>query len=65
MNTVSWNLNGLLSCVKNNSFVPLAKMMPDIICFQEIRTQQEPIIIEGYNHYWNTVNVTVIQERRY
>ena len=53
MNIVSWNLNGLLSCVKNNSFVPLAKMMPDIICLQEIRTQQEPIIIEGYNHYWN------------
>ena len=53
MNIISWNLNGLLSCVKNHSFLPVEEMLPDIICLQEIRTQQEPIIIDGYNHYWN------------
>lgn len=27
--------------------------MPDVICLQEIRTQQEPEIIPGYHHFWN------------
>lgn len=53
MNILSWNLNGLLSCVKNQAFLPVEERLPDIICLQEIRTQQEPVIIDGYNHYWN------------
>lgn len=50
---VSWNLNGLSSCIQNNSFAPIADIGPDILCLQEIRTQQEPQILPGYQHCWN------------
>lgn len=53
MKIISWNINGLLSCVANKSFLPLKEYNPDIICLQEIRTKEEPLIIEGYNHIWN------------
>ena len=53
MKIVSWNLNGLLSCVKNRSFDPISGLCPDVICLQEIRTQQEPEIIPGYTHFWH------------
>ena len=38
MKIVSWNLNGLSSCIQNNSFAPIADIGPDILCLQEIRT---------------------------
>lgn len=50
---VSWNLNGLLSCVKNHSFIPIADIAPDIICCQEIRTKQQMEVVHAYEHYWN------------
>lgn len=53
MKIVSWNLNGLLSCIKNGSFNPVMCLTPDIICLQEIRTKQEPEIIPGYYHFWH------------
>ena len=53
MKITSWNLNGLMASMKNNAIEPLQEREPDIICFQEIRTHQEPVILEGYTHYWN------------
>lgn len=53
MKIVSWNLNGLLSSLKNDAFTPLLEAEVDVLCLQEIRTQQEPIIAEGYVHLWN------------
>ena len=53
MKVVSWNLNGLISCIQNNSFASIAGIGPDILCLQEIRTQQEPVILPGYQHCWN------------
>lgn len=53
MKIVSWNMNGLIASMKNNAIEPLRERKPDIICFQEIRTQQEPVILNGYTHYWN------------
>lgn len=53
MHIFSWNLNGLLSCVKNKSFEPLKRFGPEIICLQEIRTKEEPEILPGYQHIWN------------
>lgn len=41
MKIVSWNLNGLIASMKNDAIEPLRDRKPDIICFQEIRTQQE------------------------
>lgn len=56
MRIVSWNLNGLLATMENGSLKILEEEMPEIICFQEIRTNKEPIIMEGYTHYWNHSN---------
>lgn len=52
MRIVSWNLNGVASCVKNRSFDAICRLHPDIVCCQEIRTQQEFAVMEGYHHYW-------------
>lgn len=56
MRIVSWNLNGLLATMENGSLKILEDEMPEIICFQEIRTNKEPMIMEGYIHYWNHSN---------
>lgn len=53
MKIVSWNLNGLQACLKSQCFEPVAEIAPDILCLQEIRTQEEPEILPGYYHYWN------------
>lgn len=50
---ISWNLNGLQSCIKHNSFQPILDLTPDIVCCQEIRTKQQPEVIPGYQHFWN------------
>jgi exodeoxyribonuclease-3 len=53
MKIVSWNLNGLKATLESGSFVPIEKIMPDILCLQEIRCADEPVVLGGYNHYWN------------
>lgn len=53
MRIISWNLNGLLSAIRNNVFEPVLELNPDLLCIQEIRTKQEPMIAEGYHHFWN------------
>lgn len=53
MKIVSWNLNGLIASMKNSALDPVLEMLPDIICLQEIRTQEEPKILNGYHHYWH------------
>lgn len=53
MKILSWNLNGLSASLKSNALVPIAAQKADVICFQEIRTQDEPVIIDGYFHHWN------------
>lgn len=39
--------------MKNNSFASLDHLEADVICLQEIRTQQEPEIVPGCHHFWN------------
>ena len=53
MRIITWNLNGLLSSVKKDVFEPILRLEPDVLCLQEIRTAQEPVILPGYKHYWN------------
>lgn len=53
MKVISWNLNGLLSSLKNGAFQPILDLAPDIVCLQEIRTHQEPFVLDGYRHIWN------------
>lgn len=49
---VSWNLNGLMSCIESGSTKPIMGLDPAVICFQEIRTQQEPVVYPKYHHFW-------------
>ena len=53
MNIISWNPNGLLSTLENNSFQPVINLQPDFLCLQEIRTEKEPTIIKNFKHFWN------------
>ena len=53
MQILSWNLNGLKACIKLNDFEQLRKLPPlDVLCFQETRTQEKPIVFKDYHHYW-------------
>jgi len=53
MRVISWNLNGLLASLKNDVFQPIQSLAPDVLCLQEIRTHQEPTVLDGYLHIWN------------
>nr|WP_326183689.1 exodeoxyribonuclease III [uncultured Oscillibacter sp.] len=53
MKIVSWNLNGLQATLQSGAFRHIAARCPDILCLQEIRTKQEPIVLNGYEHIWN------------
>ena len=53
MKIVSWNVNGLLACMEKGGFFPIARMQPDIVCCQEVKTHQQPEVLPGYHHYWN------------
>ena len=37
-----------------DGFKPLLRLKPDIICCQEVKTQQRPQMLPGYYHYWET-----------
>jgi exodeoxyribonuclease-3 len=52
MRIVSWNLNGLATCVKNDYFDPFYELLPDVICCQETKTAEELTVIDGYRHYY-------------
>lgn len=52
MKIVSWNVNGLLACMEKGGFFPIARMQPDIVCCQEVKTHQQPEVMPGYFHYW-------------
>ena len=56
MKILSWNLNGLQSCIAHKSFNSIENIRPDIFCVQEIRTKEEHTMIEGYKHIWNHAN---------
>lgn len=53
MEIISWNLNGLISCVKNGSFRAITELGADVVCCQEIRTKQQMMVLEGYHHIWH------------
>ncbi len=53
MKIVSWNLNGLLASIKNGVVDTFAALESDVLCLQEIRTHEEPLMLEGYQHFGN------------
>lgn len=53
MKIISWNINGLISWIENQSYREIEKFNADVICFQEIRTKRKLTALSGYCHYWN------------
>lgn len=52
MKIVSWNVNGIVSCRRKGLLKFLASSKPDLVCFQEIKTQC-PLTVPGYLQFWN------------
>ena len=53
MKIISWNINGLVSFVENQSYREIENIEADVICFQETRTQKKLKTLSGYCHYYN------------
>ena len=57
MKIITWNINGYRSANKTGSINEvILKNNPDIICFQEIKMNEEVINNYGYNTYYNFAN---------
>jgi len=52
MKIVSWNVNGLASCIRKGFLRFLADAQPDIVCCQEVKTKCH-LNTPGYLAYWN------------
>lgn len=52
MDIISWNINGLDSCLKKGLLDYILSEKADFYCFQEVRTKKE-LSIPGYVQYWN------------
>lgn len=53
MTIVSWNINGLMASLEHGTLASFQSEPPAILCLQEIRTKDEPTVLEGYTHIWN------------
>lgn len=49
---ISWNVNGIIPTLEGGTVGWLRSHEPDIICFQETRTDQRPEVLSGFHHYW-------------
>lgn len=52
---ISWNVNGLKSCLEKGCLDAFKKMDADIICLQETKLQEGKLelTLDGYTQYWN------------
>lgn len=55
MRIISWNVNGIRSCINKGFFDFIKCINPDIICLQEIKADRMStnITLDGYEQYWN------------
>lgn len=56
MKILSWNVNGIRSCIDKGFLKIIEKQNPDIICLQEIKAHPEQLDIQLSNyehHFWN------------
>ena len=58
MKLVSWNVNGLRSCLTKGFLEYVAQEDPDVICLQETKLQPEQAVfdLEGYHRYFNSAD---------
>ncbi len=53
MKIISWNVNGLLACMKRGFEEKVKELRADIICLQETKLTEEIELRLPYNKYWN------------
>ena len=58
MKLVSWNVNGLRSCLSKGFLDYVKDEAPDVICLQETKLQPEQAVfeLEGYHRYFNSAD---------
>ena len=58
MKLVSWNVNGLRSCLTKGFLEYVKNEDPDVICLQETKLQPEQAVfeLEGYHRFWNSAD---------
>ena len=58
MKLVSWNVNGLRSCLEKGFLDYVAQEDPDVICLQETKLQPEQAVFDlpGYHRYFNSAD---------
>ena len=58
MKLVSWNVNGLRSCLGKGFLDYVAAENPDVICLQETKLQPEQALfdLEGYHRFFNSAD---------
>lgn len=44
MKIISWNVNGIKSIIKGGFFDEILSKKPDILCFQEIKSTEIPML---------------------
>lgn len=57
MKILSWNVNGIRSCIEKGFLKSIEKINPDIICLQEIKAHPEQVDIkltDYEHHFWNS-----------
>ncbi|MCL2023328.1 MAG: exodeoxyribonuclease III [Oscillospiraceae bacterium] len=56
MKIVSWNVNGIRSCLNKGFLESVKKLGADVLCLQETKAQKEQVELElpGYLSYWNS-----------
>ena len=54
MNIISWNINGIRAVTKNNFYISLQKLNPDIICLQETKGTVEQVgqLLQPFENYY-------------
>ena len=52
---LSWNVNGIRSCLNKGFVDSMTAVAPDVICLQEVRAlpEQADIDLPGYHQYWH------------
>ena len=60
MKLVSWNVNGLRSCLTKGFLEYVKNEDPDILCLQETKLQPEQAVfdLEGYHRYFHSATFT-------
>ena len=55
MKIISWNVNGIRSCVRKGFVEFVKNVNPDIICLQETKANEASanLSLDGYKQYWN------------